>query len=96
MVTGMVLLAGSLAAQHASISTDNPMDDARSATLHAMFWWQALHVFVVILMGAFCVARQLAGKLNATQRVCFDNTRLLWLYTCAQGLLCLFLGSDPI
>jgi cytochrome c oxidase subunit I+III len=37
-------------------------------------------------MGSFCIARQVAGRLGASHRATFDNTRLLWLYTCGQGL----------
>jgi cytochrome c oxidase subunit I+III len=38
-------------------------------------------------MGAYAIARLLAGKLDARRRVTFDNTMLLWHYTVAQGLV---------
>jgi cytochrome c oxidase subunit I+III len=45
----------------------------------------------LIAMSGFVLARRLAGRLDATRRVTFDNFGLLWHYTVGQGLLALLL-----
>jgi cytochrome c oxidase subunit I+III len=87
IIGGLAVLGAATVAHFLAIDGADPTTHAHAASLHAVFWWQALHVLVVALMGVFCVARHIAGKLDAVQRVCFDNTQLLWLYTCGQGLL---------
>jgi cytochrome c oxidase subunit I+III len=44
---------------------------------------------VLLVMGAYTMARLRCGMLDATRRVTFDNTRLLWHYTVAQGIVIL-------
>ena len=43
----------------------------------------------MLLMIAYTLARARSGLLHARRRVTFDNTRLLWHYTVAQGLAAL-------
>ena len=48
---------------------------------------QGLFLAVVLIMTAYLIARSWAGRLDGIRRVTFDNCRLFWLYTVAQGLV---------
>lgn len=52
---------------------------------------QAQIALFVAAMGAFAGARALAGKLDATRRIVFDNCALLWLYAIGQSAFGLML-----
>jgi cytochrome c oxidase subunit I+III len=56
---------------------------------HALFYWQALHAVVVVLMGSFVLARTWRGLVDPHRRATFDHARLFAHYTVAQGLLIL-------
>jgi cytochrome c oxidase subunit I+III len=49
----------------------------------------------VLLMGGYTIARAFAGMVDATRRNTFDNTRLMWHYTVAQGLIALAVMHAP-
>ena len=51
----------------------------------------AFFVGTAAIMGAYTIARWLAGKLDGVRRATFDNTMLFWHYTVAQGLIGLLL-----
>jgi cytochrome c oxidase subunit I+III len=93
LAAGLLVLVAASLAHHCLIVGDDPTSKARTATVHAVFWWQALHVLTVIIMSSFCLARRAVGRLDSRHRASFDNTRLLWLYTCGQGLMGTFLVS---
>ncbi|HET7203379.1 MAG TPA: hypothetical protein VFI92_08425 [Steroidobacteraceae bacterium] len=46
-------------------------------------------------MTAYVIARQSAGLLGPRHRVTFDNLRLVWLYTAAQGLVTIAVLHAP-
>jgi cytochrome c oxidase subunit I+III len=64
-----------------------PQDSGYGAAVYAMVGLQAIFVLVLCLMGAFTVARSLAGRLAPARRACFDSTMILWHYAVAQGLV---------
>ncbi len=86
IATGLLMVIVATAAHSLSLAAVDAKGDGHGAIVHAMFWWQALHSLVVVLMGAFTLARQVRGDLSHAHRVTFDNTRLMWLYTSAQGI----------
>ena len=71
---------------HARSALD-PTANAYGALVYAGLAFQALHVALLVVMGAYTVARSHRGLLGAARRVTFDNTRLLWHYTVAQGIV---------
>ncbi len=64
---------------------------AYGAMVYMSVFLQIQLVVCVVILGGFVLARRLAGRLDATRRVTFDNLRLLWHYTVAQGLFGLLL-----
>jgi cytochrome c oxidase subunit I+III len=84
---GAIAMSLAALAHFQAIAPSNPIADGRAAVVYAMFWWQALHAIVALLMAGFCLARRRAGLLSATHRVVWDNTRLFWWYSAAQGAI---------
>ena len=68
---------------------------AYGAATHALLAWQGLHVALVWIMTVFVVLRAHRGLLGSAHRVTFDNLRLVWLYTAAQGLVTLLVLHSP-
>jgi cytochrome c oxidase subunit I+III len=66
-----------------------PAIHAWGAMAHTLFYWQALHVAVVVLMGIFVLARLSKGLVSSRRRATFDHVRLMAHYTAAQGLVIL-------
>jgi cytochrome c oxidase subunit I+III len=93
VATGLLMVAAATAAHYLSLAATDAKSDAHGAIVHAMFWWQAMHALVVVLMGAFTLARLAVGKVSDAHRVTFDNTRLMGLYTAAQGIASLVVLS---
>jgi cytochrome c oxidase subunit I+III len=48
--------------------------------------WQGLHAFLLLLTGAYLVARSFAGALRRDARASWDNGMLLWHYANWQGI----------
>ncbi|MGV3682388.1 MAG: hypothetical protein ACO1PM_22115 [Acidovorax sp.] len=65
----------------------NPRADAWSATVAGLLGWQALHVGILLIMGAYQFARSLSGHLQQGARATLDNTVLFWHYLTAQGIV---------
>ncbi|UFN49995.1 cbb3-type cytochrome c oxidase subunit I [Roseomonas sp. OT10] len=59
--------------------------NGHGAAVFASAAWQGFHLFVVLVMALYAIARALAGKLDGVRRVTFDVVMLFWLYTVAQG-----------
>ena len=66
-----------------------PTDSSYGAALYAMIGLQGVLVGTVVIMNLYTLARSFRGLLNHVRRATFDNTRLLWYYAVAQGLVAL-------
>ncbi len=64
----------------------DPTEHSFAASVCANLFWQGLHAAVVLAMALYLVARTMAGMVDPVRRVTFDNVRLFWLYSAAQGL----------
>ncbi len=64
----------------------DPTAHSFAASVYANLFWQGLHAAVVLVMALYLVARTMAGMVDPVRRVTFDNVRLFWLYSAAQGL----------
>lgn len=62
-----------------------PADSAYGATVYTFLSLNGFFSAVLAIMSLFTVAKSFVGRVNAVQRVTFDNTRLLWNYAIAQG-----------
>ncbi|MGH8176398.1 MAG: cytochrome c oxidase subunit I [Steroidobacter sp.] len=72
-----------------------PGAHAYAAVMYTLLAWQGLHVLLLMLMGGYTLARSWSGRLSAVRRSTFDNTRLMWHYTSAQGLIALTVMNAP-
>ncbi|SIT30346.1 cbb3-type cytochrome c oxidase subunit I [Achromobacter sp. MFA1 R4] len=68
-----------------------PQGSAYTAATYAVASLQALFAGLSAVMAVFTVARSLAGRLRPTRRAPLDATRMMCLYTVAQGLTALAL-----
>jgi cytochrome c oxidase subunit I+III len=66
-----------------------------ASTAYTMIAWQGLHAVLLTLMGVFTMARLWAGMIDATRRNVFDNTRIFWYYSAAQGVIALLAMHSP-
>jgi cytochrome c oxidase subunit I+III len=66
-----------------------------AATSYTMVAWQGLHVVLLTLMAGYTLVRAWAGMIDAQRRNVFDNTRIMWYYSAAQGLIALFVMHSP-
>jgi cytochrome c oxidase subunit I+III len=64
-----------------------PDRHAYGATVATFIVVQGVTALAVLMMAAYTLARSWRGRLDQARRVTFDNTRLLWHYTVAQGLV---------
>src|SRR5690606_37698017 len=80
-----------------AIGAANVQPDAHAygAVLYAMLSWQGLHAVLVTLMGGYTITRVIAGMVDDRRRNTFDNTRLMWHYTVAQGLVAFSAMQSP-
>ena len=65
----------------------SPSAHAYGAAVYAIMSLQIFFVLTTLIMGAYTIARWLAGKLDSVRRTTFDNTMLFWFYTVGQGLV---------
>ncbi len=68
-----------------------PSESGYGAAVYGLLALHGFFVIVVTVMQAYTMVRTARGLLDATRRATFDNTRLMWLYTTAQGLIALLL-----
>jgi cytochrome c oxidase subunit I+III len=64
----------------------SPQTHAYAAVLAAVLGYQALHAAVLMVLVAYLCARTLACLVDPVQRTSFDNVRLFFQYTVAQGV----------
>jgi cytochrome c oxidase subunit I+III len=88
LVAGVLLLCASTVVElQGQLATAlRPTASSYGAVVYMVATLQALFVAFVAFMGIYTVARSAAGLLAADRRTTFDNTRLFWYYTVAQGL----------
>jgi cytochrome c oxidase subunit I+III len=60
-----------------------------------MIAWQGLHAVLLTLMAGFTVLRLWFGMIDSVRRNVFDNTRIMWYYCAAQGLIALLVMHSP-
>jgi len=88
----LLLLAGVVTDAVAQIQTGlKAVESGYAASVYVLVAWQGFHVAVLLIMTGYVLARSFCGLLAAQRRVTFDNTMLMWLYTCAQGVVALLL-----
>jgi cytochrome c oxidase subunit I+III len=76
---------------HSLLGTNlRPQLHGFASTSYTMIAWQGLHAVLLTLMGGFTLVRAWAGMIDAKRRNVFDNTRIMWYYSAAQGLVALF------
>jgi len=88
LVAGALLLVGSAFVEvQGHLATElRPSQSAYGAMVYMNATWHALFTAIMACMGLYTVARSVAGRLSARRRATFDNTRVFWYYTVAQGL----------
>jgi cytochrome c oxidase subunit I+III len=60
-----------------------------ASTSYTIIAWQGLHAVLLTLMAGYTLVRAWAGMIDAKRRNVFDNTRIMWYYSAAQGLIAL-------
>jgi cytochrome c oxidase subunit I+III len=66
-----------------------------ASTSYTIVAWQGLHTVLLTLMAGYTLARVWAGMIDANRRNVFDNTRIMWYYSAAQGLIALLVLHSP-
>jgi cytochrome c oxidase subunit I+III len=89
LLAAMMVLAGATAVEIACHRADglDPTRSAYGAVVYTVSALQGFYVAVLLMMAAYTIARSACGLLDDRRRVTFDNTRLLWNYVVAQGLV---------
>ena len=64
-----------------------PDQHAYGAVVFTFLGLAAVNVFALVYMALLCLARGIAGRLDAVRRLTFDNMSMLWHYTVAQSLV---------
>ena len=89
LVAAVVLLCASLVVEvqgHRATGL-SPRASAYGAVVYMVAALQGLFAVVMACMGLYTMARSVAGLLSRERRATFDNMRLFWYYTAAQGLI---------
>jgi cytochrome c oxidase subunit I+III len=91
LVAAVVLMVAAGIVEFAGLSAEGPDPTAHSfgAITWATMLWAAAYGGVAVLMGLFCLARLLAGRLSAFYALSMINAHLFWQYAAAQALLAL-------
>ena len=89
LLLAVPLLAGAVCVEIAGQRATglNPVDSAYAAAVYAFCALNAFFAATLAVMALFTTAKSFAGRIDAVRRVTFDNTRLLWNYAVAQGLI---------
>ncbi|MDY6945813.1 MAG: cbb3-type cytochrome c oxidase subunit I [Pseudomonadota bacterium] len=81
---------------HALLGTNlRPQMHGYAATAYTMIAWQGLHAILLTLMGGFTLLRLWLGMIDSVRRNVFDNTRIMWYYCAAQGVIALLVMHSP-
>ncbi len=91
IVAGLVTLLAAFALALRAHGALSPAESGYGAAVYALLSLLGFYVAATATMQLYTLARSWYGLLDAARRVTFDNTRLMWLYTAAQGLLTLAL-----
>jgi cytochrome c oxidase subunit I+III len=84
------------ASLHALLGTNlQPQMHGYASTAYTMIAWQGLHAVLLTLMAAFTLARWWCGLIDAVRRNVFDNTRIMYYYCAAQGVIALLVMHSP-
>jgi len=88
LLTALALMLAASGAEFLSLMEVGlqPEEHSHSAISWTLVCLQATHVVVCLMMVLYTQARSWCGMLDGERRVVFDNTRLFFLYTCAQGV----------
>ncbi len=91
VLTAMACTAGAFGLTLEAHAELSPKADAWSATVAALVAYQGLHVVVLLLMGAYLLARVFTGRLAGDARATLDNTGLMWVNGMLQAVATLAL-----
>ncbi|MBM0106133.1 cbb3-type cytochrome c oxidase subunit I [Steroidobacter sp. S1-65] len=81
---------------HALLATNlRPQLHGFASTAYTMLAWQGLHAVLLTLMAGFTLLRLWLEMVDPVRRVVFDNTRIMWYYCAAQGLIALAVMNLP-
>jgi cytochrome c oxidase subunit I+III len=97
IVAALAMLWGAFGLSSYSLLETNlrPQQHGFSATVYTMLAWQGLHAVLLTMMGGYTLARSAAGLIDAERRNVFDNTRIMWYYCVAQGIVTLLIMHSP-
>ncbi len=97
IVSAILCVIAAFATNMHTFTTANvqPAEHAYGAVIYALLAWQGLHGVLLALMGSYTIARLIAGLLDDRRRNTFDNTRLMWHYSVAQGVVALAVLQVP-
>lgn len=73
-----------------------PQSHGFASTSFTIVTWQGLHAVLLTFMGGFTLARFWAGMIDSARRNIFDNTRIFWYYSAAQGVIALIVLHTPM
>jgi cytochrome c oxidase subunit I+III len=73
-----------------------PQSHGFASTAFTIVAWQGLHAVLLTFMGGFTLARFWAGMIDSARRTVFDNTRIFWYYSAAQGVIALLILHTPM
>jgi cytochrome c oxidase subunit I+III len=94
LMAGVVLMLAAIVTD-ATAQIDSGLkatESAYGAVVYMLVAYQGFHVAVLLIMALYTLARSAFGLLAPLRRVTFDNTMLLWYYTCAQGVIALLVA----
>jgi cytochrome c oxidase subunit I+III len=81
---------------HALLGTNlRPQMHGYASTAYTMIAWQGLHAVLLTLMAGFTLLRLWLGMIDSVRRNVFDNTRIMWYYCAAQGVIALLVMHSP-
>jgi cytochrome c oxidase subunit I+III len=97
LLIAVLVLWGAFVLTFQAIAAANVRPDAHAygAVLYTLLAWQGLHAVLISIMGGYTIARAMAGLIDDTRRNTFDNTRLMWHYTVAQGVVAFCVMHAP-
>jgi cytochrome c oxidase subunit I+III len=81
---------------HALLGTNvRPQMHGYASTTYTMLAWQGLHAVLLTMMAGFTLVRLGFGLIDSLRRNVFDNTKIMWYYSAAQGVFALLVMHSP-